>query len=58
MYLSSLLFWLSNQQLPQYMGLISKEGFDAAFCAHQAAVDATKSLQREEAQTLDHRRQS
>ena len=30
-------------------GLVSKEDFAAALRAHQAAVDATKSPQREEA---------
>eukprot|EP00984_Skeletonema_dohrnii_P022749 scaffold11856_cov96-Skeletonema_dohrnii-CCMP3373.AAC.1 len=31
-------------------GLVSKEDFAAALRAHQAAVDATKSPQREEAE--------
>ncbi len=31
-------------------GLVSKEEFAAALRAHQAAVDATKSPQREEAE--------
>ena len=31
-------------------GLVSKEDFEAALRGHQAAVDATKSQQREEAE--------
>jgi hypothetical protein len=33
-------------------GLVSKEDFAAALRGHQAAVDATKSPQREEAEAM------
>ena len=34
-------------------GLVSKDDFATALCAHQAAVDATKSPQREAAARAD-----
>ena len=32
------------------LGIVSKEDFEAALLGHQAAVDATKSEQRDEAE--------
>ena len=37
-----------------YAGLVSEEDFAAALRAHQAAVDATKSPQREAAEAFRH----
>jgi hypothetical protein len=39
---------LERVKLAFRMGLVSKEDYEAALCGHRAAVDATKSKQREE----------
>jgi tetratricopeptide (TPR) repeat protein len=45
---------LHNVKLGFSDGFVSKENFEAALRGHQAAVDATKSKQREEAYTFDN----